>query len=190
MATETSTMEQRRAQMLPTLTAGEIARLARFGERRSYPAGAQIYAAGEVTPGLVVLLKGDVAMTRHDPRSAMPPIVVHHAGSFMGELSQLSGRPTLVDGIAETAVDGLVIASHRLRDLMVEEAELGERIMRALILRRVGLLEENVGGPVIIGRARQADVLRLEGFLSRNGHPFQHLDAATDPCAQTLLEKF
>jgi len=33
-------------------------------------------------------------------------------------------------------------------------------------------------------------VLRLEGFLARNGHPHQLLDPKTDPCAQTLVERF
>jgi thioredoxin reductase (NADPH) len=117
-------------------------------------------------------------------------IVAHGPGSFMGELAQLSGRPSLVDGYAKEAVETLVIAPRRLRDLMVEEAELGERIMRALILRRVNLLDTGAGGPVIVGGADNGDVLRLEGFLARNGHPYQRFDPKTDPCAQTLIERF
>jgi thioredoxin reductase (NADPH) len=62
--------------------------------------------------------------------------------------------------------------------------------MRALILRRVGLLEIGAGGPVIIGRTGDGDVLRLEGFLARNGHPRQRLDPATDPEARALIERF
>ena len=108
----------------------------------------------------------------------------------MGELAQLSDRPSLVDAYAKEAVEALVIPARRLRDLMVEEAELGERIMRALILRRVGLLDLGAGGPVIVGNADHRDVLRLEGFLTRNGHPHQRLDPKTDPCAQTLIERF
>ena len=88
------------------------------------------------------------------------------------------------------AVETLVIPPRRMRDLLVEEAELGERIMRALILRRVGLLDTGAGGPVIVGSADHADVLRLEGFLTRNGHPHQRFDPKTDRCAQTLIERF
>jgi hypothetical protein len=66
-----------------------------------------------------------------------------------------------------------VIPPERLRALLVAEAETGERIMRALILRRVGLIETGAGGPVIVGSAGNGDVLRLGGFLSRNGHPHQ-----------------
>src|SRR4029077_7728286 len=77
-----------------------------------------------------------------------------------------------------------------LRDLLVEEAELGERIMRALILRRVRLLRSGAGGPVIVGGADNTDVLRLEVFLERNGHPHQRLDPNSDPCARALIERF
>ena len=108
----------------------------------------------------------------------------------MGELAQLSGRPSLVDATAVGDVEVIVIASPRLRDLMVEEADLGEHIMRALILRRVNLLQRGVGGPIIIGYAEHRDVLRLEGFLARNGHPHQRLDPDTDDCAKTLLDRF
>ena len=82
----------------------------------------------------------------------------------MGELAQLAGRPALVDAYAQEPVEALVIPPERLRALLIAEAELGERIMRALILRRVGLLETGAGGPVIVGRAENGDVLRLRGL--------------------------
>jgi thioredoxin reductase (NADPH) len=56
----------------------------------------------------------------------------------LGELAQLAGRPALVDAHAQGPVDALVIPPDRLRALLIAEAELGERLMRALILRRVG----------------------------------------------------
>ena len=62
--------------------------------------------------------------------------------------------------------------------------------MRALILRRVGLLESGASGPVIIGHASHADVLRLQGFLARNGQPHRVLDPDSDACAKTLIERF
>jgi thioredoxin reductase (NADPH) len=139
---------------------------------------------------MFVILKGEVAVIPRDEQLPPRPIATHGPGSFMGELAQISGRPSLADGIAQSEVEALVIPSDRLRRLLVEEAELGERIMRALILRRMGLLETGAGGPVIVGRADNADVLRLEGFLRRNGHPHQRLDPAHDEGAKTLLERF
>ena len=95
-----------------------------------------------------------------------------------------------MDAIAEGEVEAIVVPPRRLRDVLVQEAELGERIMRALILRRVGLLEAGQTGPILIGPLGTSDMLRLENFLARNGHPHRALDSATDACAQTLLKRF
>ena len=176
--------------MFPTLEPAEIERLTRFGEKRSFGAGEFLVQTGEPGHGMFVILKGEVAITQRDGLGRPQPVVMHGAGSFMAELAQLSGRPALVDGQAKTAVEALVLSPQRLRDVLVEEAELGERIMRALILRRVGLLEAGLGGPVIIGQADNGDVLRLEGFLARNGHPHQMLDPEADADAKTLIERF
>jgi thioredoxin reductase (NADPH) len=184
-----SMIEARRDQMFPALEPAEIKRLVRFGERKSYPAGARIFTTGEGAPGAFLILAGraDSSQRRLDRTE---PIMSHGPGSFMGELAQLSGRPSLVDAVAVEPVEALVIPPPRLRELLVEEAELGERIMRALILRRVVLLESGGGGPIIVGSAESGDVLRLEGFLARNGHPHQRLDPATDLCAHALIERF
>jgi thioredoxin reductase (NADPH) len=184
-----SMIEARRDQMFPALEPAEIKRLVRFGERKSYPAGARIFTTGEGAPGAFLILAGraDSSQRRLDRTE---PIMSHGPGSFMGELAQLSGRPSLVDAVAVEPVEALVIPPPQLRELLVEEAELGERIMRALILRRVVLLESGGGGPIIVGSAESGDVLRLEGFLARNGHPHQRLDPATDLCAHALIERF
>jgi hypothetical protein len=143
-------IEARRDQMFPTLTPVEIGRLTRFGERKSYAAGESIVATGKIAPGAFVILTGRVEVSQRGLGHS-DAIVTHRAGSFMGELAQLSDRPALVDAVASEPVEALLIPARRLRDLLMEEAELGERIMRALILRRVGLLETGGGGPVIGG---------------------------------------
>jgi thioredoxin reductase (NADPH) len=108
----------------------------------------------------------------------------------MGEVAQLSGRPALVNAYAQKPVKALIILPERLRDLLIAEAELGERIMRALVLRRVGLIETGGGGPVIVGQADDSNFLRLANFLSRNGHPHRNLDSQVDPEARALVERF
>ena len=185
-----STFETRYEQMFPTLEAAEMERLRRFGERRTYRASERLVTSGEVSPGMFVIVSGEVAVSQHSLLGRDQPIVSYGPGSFMGELAQLSGQPALVDARATTAVDSFVIPSRMLRDVLVAEAEVGERILRALILRRVGLLESGVSGPVIVGRAGQADVLRLAGFLRRNGHPHVQLDPDADVSARTLIEGF
>ncbi len=185
-----SVIETRYDQMFPTLDASELDRLRRFGETRSYRAGEAVVTAGEVAPGLVAILSGEVAVTQHSIIDPDQPIVTHSTGGFIGELAQLAGRPALVDARATKPVEALVIATRRIPELLVAEAETGERIMRALILRRVGLIQTGISGPVILGHAGHADVLRLEGFLSRNGHPHQRLDPDSDASARALIDRF
>jgi len=175
-------------QMFLRFDDSEIERLSKFGERRSYKAGDMLARVGEVGPGLMLILSGKVDVTR--PDSGQPlHIVTHERGNFMGELAQLSGRPYLVDEKALTDVEAVAIPADRLRALLVAEAALGERLMRALILRRVGLIESGAG-PIVIGGDADADVLRLTNFLRRNGHPFRSIDPADDSCARTLVERF
>ena len=145
---------------------------------------------GEAGHGLTIILAGQVDITQHRESGRRELIVTHGPGQFMGELAQLAGRPALVDAIAQEPVEALAIPPERLRALLVAEAELGERIMRALILRRVQLIETGAGGPVIVGRADNGDVLRLQGFLRRNGHPHTRLDPDTDADAKALIERF
>ena len=145
---------------------------------------------GEVGPGLTIILAGKVDVTQHDTSGRREPIVTYGPGAFIGELAQLAGRPALVDAYALEPVEALIISPDQLRALLIAEAELGEQIMRAMILRRVGLLETGSGGPVIVGRAQNGDVLRLEGFLRRNGHPHQRLNPETDQEANALIERF
>ena len=185
-----TTFETRRAQMFPRLEAGEIDRLRRFGQIVHADAGAALATAGVPAPGLFVVLAGRVAISRRDAHDESQPIVEHAAGQFIGEIAQLSGRPSLVDVKAITPVEALLIAPDRLRAVLIAEAELGERIMRALILRRVSLIETGAGGPIIVGRAADAEVIRLSGFLARNGHPYQHLDPDQVDCAKVLIQRF
>jgi len=183
-------IETRYGQMFPVLEPAEVDRLHRFGERRAYRAGERLVTTGEVSPGMFVVLRGEVAISQHNPLGHSEAIVTHGPGSFIGELTQLSNRPSLVDAQALKAVDALLIPPAKLREVLVAEAELGERIMRALILRRVGLIESGIAGPLIVGRADNGDVLRLAGFLARNGHPHHTLDPDQDSCARTLVERF
>jgi thioredoxin reductase (NADPH) len=185
-----SLIETRGRQMFPTLTPAQVEQLSRFGERRAYASGQALVRAGEAGHGLTLIISGQVDVSETDELGHRRLIVTHAAGSFMGELAQLSGRPSLVDADARSDVDSIAVAPERLRELLVAEAELGELIMRALILRRVGLLESAISGPVVVGPAAHADVLRLENFLRRSGHPHRWLDSATDPDATALLERF
>ena len=183
-------IERRRDQIFPDLEPFEIERMRRFGECHTFNPGDKLLTSGEVGPGLIVIPCGKVEISQNTGGGRRNVIVTHGPGQFLGELAQMAGRPSLADATALETVRSIIIAPDRLRALLIAEADLGERIMRALILRRVGLLETGGGGPVIVGRAENADVLRLQGFLRRNGHPHQLLNSDTDAEAKALIERF
>ncbi len=184
------TLEARRAQTFPVLAPDEVARMRRFGTLCRYAAGERVYETGKPTPGLLVVLSGTIRVTGRDGHGHDFPVVDHVPGAFSGELGQLSGRRSLVDAVAVGDVEALLISSGQLHDLLIAEAVLGEKIMRALILRRVALIETGTGGPVLVGAASSGDVARLRNFLSRNGIPHLLLDPASDPDARAFIERY
>jgi thioredoxin reductase (NADPH) len=180
----------RRHQMFPVLTEAEIARIRRFGELRRYERGARLIAAGQTSPGMFVVLKGAVTISQRDGLGNVVPIASQGPGQFLAEVSQLSGRHSLVDGYADEGTETLLVPPDRLRALIIAEADLGERILRALILRRVGLIEAGATGPVLIGAPESPDVLRLQTFLKRNSYPHHVADPQRDDAAATMLERY
>ena len=126
----------RHDETFPLLTAEEIDRLRRFGTERHYRAGEALFIAGEPAPGMFVVLDGMVTITQRDGFGRRQPVVEQGPGQFLAEAGTLSGRPALVDGHAEGDVTAILIPPPGLRALLVAEATLGERITRALILRR------------------------------------------------------
>jgi thioredoxin reductase (NADPH) len=180
----------RHEQTFPALTPQEIARMRRFGEVRNYKDGERLFETGKPGPGMFVILSGHVAITQRDGFGRVTPVIDQGPGQFIAEIGQLSGRVAMVDGTAEGDVETLLIPPERLRALLVVEADLGERIMRALILRRVSLIQAGVGGPVLIGSSSSRDVIRLQGFLTRNGYPHHLLDPVADKDAADLVARY
>jgi len=109
MAEAKSVMETRRDQMFPQLAPQEVERLKRFGDIRHYPAGTLITQTGKVSDGLVFVLQGEIEVRQGGAVSRSSVITRHGPGSFHGELAQLSDRPSLVDAVAASDVEALVV---------------------------------------------------------------------------------
>ena len=190
-AAASSPLHPRYQQTFPLLTANEIERIRRFASRViAYSDGDWLFQAGQLAPGMFVILSGSVCITQRDGLGRVTPVVTQGPGQFLAEVGQLSERTALVDGQAKGAVEVLLIPPEGLRALLIAEAELGERILRALILRRVALIQSGQGGPVIIGPAGAGGTARIQAFLNRNGQPHHLLDPETDPEAAALIARY
>ena len=184
------TLEARRAQAAPILSADELAHVRRFAAPRSYAAGERVYRTGKPVPGLFVVLSGTIRISGRDGGGRELEVIDYASGGFSGELGILSGGRSWVDATALDDVAGLLVGPEQLHALLIAEAALGEKLMRALILRRVALIESGAGGPVLVGSAASRDVARLRDFLRRNAIPHLLLDPAGDADARAFVERY
>jgi thioredoxin reductase (NADPH) len=168
----------------------EMARRFASGPTRDFAPGEIVFDVGERYAPAWLVLKGSIDVVRRDGLKHEAPITTHEVGQFSGEISQLAGRATLVAGHAgPQGCTALPFDAAHLRALVIGSADLGELIMRALILRRVGLLEEGGAGSVLIGRPGSAELVRLQGFLARNSYPYTVLDATDDAEGRAVVER-
>ena len=181
-------VSDRSAQRFPRLREAQLDVVRRFAEaqERHFAPGESIFNVGERAVPTWFLLSGSAEISGRDGLNQQIQLKTLDSGHFTGELHQLTGGPALAgavagpDGCAAIPLDAV-----RLRALIVGSAELGELIMRAFILRRVGLHERGVG-PILLGRAGSPDLLRLQTFLRRNAYPHLVLDCSSDRGRQMI----
>jgi thioredoxin reductase (NADPH) len=183
-------LEGRLHEIFDPLPEADIPRVTRFGERCSYPDGAMLFEVGKEGPGMIVLLSGRVEFSRRDALGRRIPIWDREGrGHALAEVGQLSGALSLLDIQARGPVEGVLLRPEALRALLVAEVDLGDRILRTLTLRRLGLLALGFGGPVLIGSVADARLRTLQEFLVRSGHPHTVLDPETDKDAAELVAR-
>ena len=187
-----SVIKTRGHQLFPVLDAVQIDTAKRFasGPSREFAPGEMVYDVAERLVPVWLVLKGSIDVVRRDGLNHEAAITSLGPGQFSGEVSQLAGAATLASGRAgPEGCTALPFDGAHLRALMVGSAEVGEIMMRAFILRRVGLIEEGGVGSVLVGTPGTPELVRLEGFLGRNGYPYTVLDASDDAEGRAIVER-
>ncbi len=188
-----SLVDTRFDQMFPVLDAAHLEAAKRFasGPLQHFKSGDLVYDVGTRNAPAWLVLEGSLEIVRRDGLHRESSVISLSAGQFSGEVSQLSGHGTIAAGHA--GLDGcgaLPFDAAHIRALMVGSAELGEIMMRAFILRRVALIQEGGAGSLLIGHPHAPDLLRIQGFLSRNGYPYTVLNVEDDEQARAAVERF
>lgn len=182
----TSALDARLPQILFQLSNLELERISGFGELLHFSRDDFLLRMGSRSPGMYVIVSGDVRLSHRDGLGEQSGLVDLQSRQFIAETSALSGAPSLVDARALEEVEAILVSSVSLRRLIVAEAELGERLMRSMILRRARLIER-VNGPILVGPADDGKMLRLQEFLRRNGCPHSTVDTRSEADAEKLL---
>jgi thioredoxin reductase (NADPH) len=166
----------------PVLSAAQVAETASFGSERPVAAGDVLFAAGEASYQLFVVLEGEVEIVRLEGAEALP-IASYGPGGFVGELNLLTGQRRSVTARVTRPGRVLVIEQDEFRRLMSLRPALAETIFSALLARREILRAgEGANAIRIIGSRYSPEAMALRSFAehSRLAHLWIDLEDEQD----------
>jgi thioredoxin reductase (NADPH) len=184
---------EREAQTFPRLSDEQIARAKAFGTVEVLAHGTILFKRGDRTVDCFLVLKGTIEIYEDGPHGAPHVFVVHDENQFTGDIDLFNDREILVSG--RMGMAGIVVRMNRaqFRRLLAAEPDIAETIMRAFILRRIGLIGHQQAAVTLIGCRRRSakDSSRIQRFLGRNGYPVRVLDTdGNQDEVQAILEKY
>jgi thioredoxin reductase (NADPH) len=177
-----------RSTRAPKLREDQIEILGRYGKTRMTEAGQVLFRAGDATGDFVVVLEGEVEVI-DDFAGEARTMGVMRPGRFLGDLNMLTGQPIYLSAVVRVGGEVLAISRERLKELVTEEPDLSDIILKAFLARRAWGMKTGLGLR-IIGSRHSSDATRLRGFASRNRLPHVWIELEEDPDAEALLEGF
>ena len=155
----------------PLLTDTMIENIRSYASEVMEPAGTTIFSRGQRGADMFVVLEGNVNIYTGDEENTSENVIDLGPNQFTGELNMLNEQPSLV-GARATVPSALLRVKHgNLRRLMRSEGEIANLILQAFIWRRIGLASQAKVGVTLIGHEGEAETLKLQRFLRRNGYP-------------------
>ena len=176
----------------PTLDETQIAALAKCagGTLKNYRAGQTLFQIGERDFKFFVVKSGEIEIL--DLSGEKPKTVaVHKAGEFTGDVSHLTGRPSVVSAVARSDCEVYEMSTEVLKRVLNQCPELSDLILQAFIARRQLVHDSGTfTGLRVIGSRYSQDTFRVRDFLTRNRALFTWLDLEANPEVDKLLRQF
>jgi thioredoxin reductase (NADPH) len=148
--------------------------------------GEILFADGDRTYDLIVLLEGEIEIVEHFGQPDEVVIITYGSREFLGEMGLLTGQRVYLTAAAISDGRILRISAAQVKVIMAEEADLSELILRAFLLRHSRLTSRG-SGPVLVGSRFDADTRRLVEVFARNRLSSRWLDLEASPEAEALL---
>jgi thioredoxin reductase (NADPH) len=175
--------------IFPTLTAAQTARFTARGKPRKVDAGQILVEQGDPNVPFFLLVSGVMEAVR--PTTEGENVVaVLRAGQFSGDIGMLSGRRSLMRARMREAGEVIELDRSSLQDVIQNDGELSDILMRAFILRRLELIGHGWGDVVLLGSNNSSGTLRIKEFFTRNAYPYSYVDLEKDPGVQETLDHF
>jgi thioredoxin reductase (NADPH) len=175
-----------RSTRAPMLRTDQIEILKRYGHTRKTEVGDVLFRAGDTRNDFIVVLEGEVKVGDDFAGEELRTIGVFHESRFLGELNMLTGQAMYLTGVVSEAGEILSIPRERLKEVVTEEPNISDVILKAFLARRSYMVRTGLGLR-IIGSRHSADAARLREFAARNRVPHVWMKLGEDPQAEALL---
>ncbi len=124
-----------RSTRAPTLREDQIEVLRRYGETRETEAGQVLFRAGDTSNDFIVVLEGEVEVV-DDFAGEARTMGVMRAGRFVGDLNMLAEQAIYLSAVVREGGEVLAIPRERLKEVVTEEPNLSDIILKAFLARR------------------------------------------------------
>ena len=171
----------------PILDAAQLVVLRGYGSERDVYAGDVLFADGDESYDLIVLLTGTADIIKGYGRPGASVVASFGPSEFLGEVGMLTGQRAFLSAVTTSAGRVLVIPVAQVRQLMAQEAGLSDLILRTFLLRRSILMSRGTG-LTLIGSRFDSDTRRLLEVLARNRLVWNWLDLEASPEAEQILQ--
>src|SRR5215217_516791 len=173
---------------VPKLREDEIEVLMRYGQTRTTEVGEVLFRAGDASSDFLVILEGEVEAVDDFAGEARSMGLIR-AGRFLGDLNMLTEQPIYLSGVVRVGGEVLAIPRERLKEVITEEPNLSDIILKAFLARHSWGMRTGLGLR-IIGSRYSGDAARLREFAARNRLPHVWIELEGGPGAEALLERF
>ncbi len=136
----------------PALDADQLEVLRRYGTERDVAAGEVLFADGDETYDLIVMLDGTAEIIQGYGRPGATLIAGYSRFQFLGEIGMLTGQRAYLTAVATSAGRVLAVPVAQLRVVMAHELGLSDLILRTFLLRHSILMRRGAGLTLIGSR--------------------------------------
>ncbi|QDT60560.1 Thioredoxin reductase [Stieleria bergensis] len=173
----------------PTLSQEQIDRATRFGSLQTMADGTRVFERGQRQADFFIVLSGCIEIFDYDCDGAAQVFTKHCDNQFTGEIDLFSDRKVLVAGRTAGETTAIRFNRQQFRELLAAEPDIAEIVLRAFIIRRLGILQQNLGGSILLGHRNDPLTLQIRRFLRGNGYPAQTIFHGDEPIADKILSK-